>query len=364
MRGVVMKKRLFALCVITLLGLSVAAQKLEPPKLQPTPTTEKQQQIIREGEALHDNGDYDGAIARYQEVLKENPNNVEALYETAFSYYKKKDYPKSIEIGYQAAKYKSDLLAAIYVQIGSSYDEAGDPKKAIEVYKAGIKLNPRAALLHYNLAITYYGSGQLEDARSAAKRAAILNPNHPSTQILLSSLFEKGSYKTPALLAACRFLILEPDSRRSEVALRTVEKVMQAGVSPTNEKEIKIFIDTSPKKDEGDFSSIEMFMGLARAANYTEKNRDKSPAELVADNFNSLFAYLAESRGKADKSKFTWRYYVPYFAELKSKGYVEVFTYYTHQRSAVPEVAEWLRQNKSKVAGFLAWSKAYSWPKD
>ena len=219
--NVAMEKQLLRLLLaIGLFGCSVAAQKIEAPKLDPIPATPEQQQLIREGVALHDRGDYDGAISRYQAVIKENPGNVGALYEISFSYFQKKDFQKSLESAYQASKYKSDLLPQIYVQIGSCQDELGESKKAIETYQAAAKLFPSHYLIPFNLAITYNKLNASEDARAAAKRAAELNPNHASSQMLLAVLFDKGSYKTPGLLAVSRFLILEPKTTRSASALR------------------------------------------------------------------------------------------------------------------------------------------------
>ena len=74
-----MNKRLLStLITIVLLAWGVPGQKLKAPKLEPTASTETQQQMIKEGVALHDEGDYDGAIARYEQVLKENPNDAQA----------------------------------------------------------------------------------------------------------------------------------------------------------------------------------------------------------------------------------------------------------------------------------------------
>ena len=362
--GVAMKKRILAASIaIVVLALAVSGQKLEPPKLQPTASTESQQQLIKEGVALHDEGDYDGAVSRYEQVLKENPADVRALYEMAYSYYAQKNYRKSIEVGYRGAQYKSPLLDAFYVQIGSCYDELGDSKTAIENYKFGIKLSPSSSLLQYNLAITYYRTEQLADAKATVKKAAVLDPNHPSSQLLLSSIFDKGSYRVPSLLAALRFLILEPGSKRSEVALQRVKKLMQAGVTPKDGNNISIVLDTGQKKDEGNFESIDLFLSLVKAANYTEENKDKSELQLLVANFDSLFAMLSESKGKADMSKFTWKYYVPYFGELKQRGHTEAFVYYVNQQNTIAGVNEWLEHNQSKVADFRAWSKSYRWPK-
>jgi hypothetical protein len=62
-------KRQISVLVVTLLLLAKVswAQKLEPSRLEPTPSTESQKQLIKEGVALHDRGDYDGAISRYEQ---------------------------------------------------------------------------------------------------------------------------------------------------------------------------------------------------------------------------------------------------------------------------------------------------------
>ena len=101
------KRVVIVLGIVALLTVTSAAQKPGPPKLEPAPPTDSQKQLIREGIALHDKGDYDGAISRYEAVLRENPNNVQALHEMSFSYFAKKDYQKSIEVGYKAAVWLS-----------------------------------------------------------------------------------------------------------------------------------------------------------------------------------------------------------------------------------------------------------------
>src|SRR6202011_17656 len=124
---------------------------------------------------------------------------------------------------------------------------------------------------------------------------------------------------------ASRFLILEPTSKRSDVSLQLIQKLMQAGVSPAKDgNNIRVLVDMSAqKKDEGDFTSVDLAMGLITAGNYIEKNKDKSEMQLLVSNFNSLFAILSELSAKADRSKFTWKYYVPYFEEMKKEGHTE-----------------------------------------
>ncbi|MCM3873091.1 MAG: tetratricopeptide repeat protein [Pyrinomonadaceae bacterium] len=356
-----------SMILISLILLSstwLLAQQLDPPKLTPAPSTEQQESLINKGVALHDQANYDGAIMKYEEVLKENPSNVLAMYEMAFSYSMKKDYAKSLEMAYQGAQYKSDHLTGFYLMIGNNLDLLGEPNKAVNAYKAGIKLEPTASLLYYNLAITYTNLKKPDDAKKSLKQAVILNPNHPSSHLALGTLFYRTDYKTPALFAVSRFLILEPKTERSIGAYKVLQEILRGGVREgKNPNEINIFVSVSSKKDEGDFGSIDMVMGLSRAAGMTEKNKGKSEMQLLVDQLDSLFSIISEIDPKGDRSKFVWKHYLPYFIELKKRDFVEPFGYYISQRSNVEGVEDWLWANRNRVNAFLNWSKQYPWPK-
>ncbi|HEU4509989.1 MAG TPA: hypothetical protein VFR78_17275, partial [Pyrinomonadaceae bacterium] len=60
----------------------------------------------------------------------------------------------------------------------------------------------------------------------------------------------------------------------------------------------------------------------------------------------------------------TFRYYIPYFNELKKRDYVEPFAYYVSQSSNMSGVADWIQANGTRVNEFLNWSKSYQWPKE
>ncbi|HEX8919934.1 MAG TPA: tetratricopeptide repeat protein [Pyrinomonadaceae bacterium] len=354
-----------ALLIFALAFLSTQALgQVDPPKLDPVPSTEKQSALIKEGVALHDQGKYDAAISKYEEVLKENPANVEALYELSFAYSMKKDYRKSLDIASKGAQYKSKLLPALYIQIGNNLDDLGESKKSVEVYKAGIKLSPQTAMLYYNLAVAYSNLSKPDDARKALKQAIAYNPNHPSSHLFLSTIWREGGYKIPALLAASRFLVLEPGSRRSAAALKIVQEVMGGSATVgSNPNQINIFVDMNAKKDEGDFGALDLVLGLGKAVGMTEENKNKTEMQLLVEQFSTTFAIMSEQSDKGDKNKFTWKHYVPYFSEMRQKNYVEPFVYYVHQSSGNEETQKWLANNKARVNEFLAWSKGYAWPK-
>lgn len=357
-----MLKRFITSALTMLMLAYVVSAQIEEPKLTPVAPTEDQQRLIREGVVLHDNKDYDGAIKKYEQVLKENPDSVEALYEMGFSYSSKLDYKKALEAAIRGARYKSRLLPAFYMSMGNDLDSLGDPKKAIEAYKAGIKISPNMGMLHFNLAITYRNTGKLEEARTSLKKSVALNPTHPGSHLVLGNTFLNGGYRTPALLAIGRFLVLEPNSERSLDAYKTFQELLRGGVSAGEKPgDLNITLAMNSKKDEGDFDAIDVAMGLAKAGDTLEENKGKSPPQLAVVQLNTFFAILSEMDQKENKSKFVFEYYVPYYSELQKRKYVEPFYYYISRSSNNPEIKVWLDGNFRKVSEFLTWSKQFQW---
>ena len=84
--------------ILLLTSTALAGQEIKPPKLTPVSQTDKHRDLLAEAVRLHDKGNYDGAIASYLEILKENPDDISALYELGFSYFVKGEYEKSLDI--------------------------------------------------------------------------------------------------------------------------------------------------------------------------------------------------------------------------------------------------------------------------
>jgi tetratricopeptide (TPR) repeat protein len=355
----------FALLMTVALCLSAGAfaQEVSPPKLEPVETTEKHKQLIREGVALHDKGDYAGAIGKYQQVLSENPHDVGAMYELSFAYFAKGDFKPSLETAMKGAQYKSKELPLFYVSMANSLDNLQQTDKALKIYQAALKLYPDEALLHFNLAVSLLRLKKDVEGKKSLKDTLLVDPNYRSAHFILAQLYYGENYKVPAMLALGRFLLVEPKSQRSASALQALQKLMQAGVGQGDKNQITLSLDLNSKKDEGDFDAINTMMGLAAAGQKLEKNKEKSAAQNFADSLSLVFSMMAESKADKKATGFAWNYYRPYFGELSKQKHVEAFAYYIQQSSNSPEVSDWLSKNSGKVDAFLAWSKNYVWYK-
>lgn len=267
-----------------------------------------------------------------------------------------------MEYGYKAASYKSATLPRAYDLIGNILDDRKEGKKAIETYQFGIRQFPDDYLLNFNLGVALARQGTSKEARESLKRSASLNPRHPGSQLVLASTFYQNNYRVPALLAASRFFVLEPHTNRTEIALEIIFDVLQGGVKKGNTpNEISIFANLNSPKDEGDFETAELMLGLSKAAGMTEKNKGKTKAELLAEQIDAFIAILSESKQK-DNSKFVWKYYVPYFEEMKQRNFVEPFAYMLRLQQGDEDARKWLAANESQLAGLIKWSKSYQFP--
>lgn len=337
-----------------------AAEKLPKPDRIPAVSTPAQKALIKEGIALHDAGDFDGAIVKYEQVLSEEPAAVDAMYELAFSHTGKKDCARAMAVARRGATYRSALLPQFRMLLGSCLDDMGRPDEAIDVFKTAIKSAPEFALLHYNLGLAYVRTGRLDDARKALQQSLHLNPNHGSSHYLLSTIYQQLGYRIPATLALSRFLTIEPNGPRTIDALNRLASLLGSGVSRSEtSNDISIVLPAKSKRDEGDFDSVGVAMSLSVAAGQmTGEKKDLSPFKVISQNYAVMSEILARPEGKG----FAVEYYAPFFAELHKQGFVEAFVCHTFPVARLDGATEWVQENPSRLNDFREWISSYPWP--
>jgi tetratricopeptide (TPR) repeat protein len=350
---------LSACLVLGLSGVARAEQNALPTRI-PTASSAAQELAINAAIDLHDQGKYDEAIARYQAVLKESPDNVLALFELAFSHAAKKEYQKTLEIAQKGTEYKSDLLAMFYDLMGTTLDSMGEPQRAISAYTRGIELVPNDSSLFYNMAVTYQESLKDGDrARQALKKAVVINPRHAEAHRFLGQLFQAAGYRTAAFLTIGRFLIIRDATARGALQAYGLWRAVLRGDYPPL---AGATANEPPKNDEGDFSAFERLIDTSHAAATKEQDAGKTEIEALVGQLDALLVGLSGTQS-ANRSTFVGTNYVPYFIELKQKNFVETFTYWVSQRAPVPGVKEWLVAYPDRVKEFLSWSENYVWPR-
>ncbi|MFN7975494.1 MAG: tetratricopeptide repeat protein [Acidobacteriota bacterium] len=308
-----------------------------------------QKEQLQKGVELHEKGDFDGAIAVYKAVLKENPKNVVAFYEMALTYESKGDQAQCIATVDAALK-----LPAIDPAIESNLvmckanclDESGRQDEAIKTYEAGIKKSPDDPQLLFNLAITRLQRGENAAARKLLQHDAEVAPLHASAHFQLAAAYAGDDYRAPAVLALMRYLTLDPSSRRSQVAATRLVAMLQesAGTPPAGSEDLR-FVE----------ALISPSILSARVAQAPEA-KGAGELEKARISLKAIVDILADHKADQHAGVWIWSQYVPFFAELKEKGHLETFSYVALGTLDVPGGNDWLGKNDAKVKALLAWS--------
>ena len=211
-----MHSLVLALLLLQLPIAPVQVPDLPSPTRESLPNTPSELAVLHAGDALYDQGKFDDAMSRYNEVLKSNPNNVSAMHQLADTLFQKREYQKAVDLAIKGLEFKSSIRPLFYVLIGNTLDSTGQPQRAVDVYRSGLAIAPASGILYYNLGVTLNSS--LKDAaqgRTVFKQGALADPSYPGIQFQLAVSFAMDDLKTPALLAISRYLVLDPTSNRA-----------------------------------------------------------------------------------------------------------------------------------------------------
>jgi len=355
--------------VLALLLLQTPIAPVQVPALpsatrESLPNTPSELAVLRAGDALYEQGKFDDAMSRYDEVLKSNPNNVSAMHQLADTLYQKHEYQKAVDLAIKGLEFRSSIRPLFYVVIGNALDTTGQPQRAVDIYKSGIATAPGSGILHYNLGVTLNSS--LKDAaqaRTVFKQGALVDPNYPGIQFQLAGSFAMDDLKTPALLAISRYLVLDPTSSRAATGYNLWRQMLNGNARPPDQNgQIQILVNPNQKKDEGNLQVLDTDISMSKVVAF-KSSAGKSQMQSLYEQVDSLFKMYGTRPAGEDKDKMLWTYYMPYVVEMQQKNFVEPFVYYISQRTTIPGVREWLVANPDRVAAFLDWSKNYSWPR-
>ena len=311
---------------------------------------------VTEGIKLHDKGEYSSAIDFYKKALLIDNKSASANYEIAASYFALKQYKNTIKYADKVIAINTNNVDQAYMLKGSTYDVLGKPQDAVRTYRKALQKYPANHLLYYNLALTSFNLKNYKDTEDALQKALKLNQLHASSHFLLGLCMVVQQKQVQGILALYNFLLLEPKSKRAGAALQTLEEELAKGVKKENIKSATITLPA--KKDDDEFYTAALILGLLESSKNNETNKNKTAPELFAENTNSFFTILGEM--KKEKKGFWWNFYVDYFYTIATEKHSQAFSYYITQ-SKDDTYDEWIKDksNLTKMEKFSEWFTKY-----
>ena len=325
-------------CVITLAFLisGCSSVALAPAERTPVPAGQAEKQLLQQAELYYKQGKLNPALQKLQQVLKLNPDNVEAMYSMAESYLLLEKFNKSLEFSKRAATYKTEHLADIYLLTGKTYQLLDDPWNALLTYRFASSVYPKDPRIHYSLGDTYAYLDKPELAAESFKTAIRLNPGHAASHFQLGTLYYMNDYHTPALLSLSLALLLEPKQGPAALIRKNINDLLGSEVVKNK------------KKDEGDFQSVDAAL-LAQRVKLLDKTEKETVFEIIKAQYQTLFKELNTAKIKNQKKTFVMDSYVVLYNKVYLQGLDETFVYYIFQGSQDRAIGNWLEKHPGRV---------------
>lgn len=326
--------------------------------------TEEIKQLVEAGVALHDSGDYQGALLKYNEALKLDPKSALVNYEIAYSQMSLGNYSETIKHSDQVIKSNSSLQNDAYVLKGSALDNMGNANEAIKVYKTGLKKFKNSYLLHYNIALTYAKIEKFNEAEVHLYKALTLNPFHATSSLIMAFIQQKRELRIKYLASYTYFLLLEPKSERSRKNSANYYRILKSENLQIKDNSglisYKLNISKVGSKDE--FFSTEMIysLNLIDVDKNNLKDSTKSQFDKFSEEIDAFFLSMAVAKLN---SKSWWNIYVGFYTALYNSEHYSTAKYLLAANMQDEEVDEWLELNKESIQSYFKWHESYFYSK-
>jgi tetratricopeptide (TPR) repeat protein len=303
--------------------------------------------LVKQGIALHDEGKYPEAIAKYQQAIKLDPANSMAQYELAYSLAASGKQKDAIPYLEKLVKIEPKSGAAFDL-LGNIYDDDNQADKAIDYYKKGIAGDPEYQRLHYNLAITYLRQKKYVEAEEAAVNAIKLDTKHASSQQVYAIATYRQNKRANSLLAWCSFLMLEPQSKRSSEGYQYIHDLLTSGIAKTGEKATSITMSLG-----GDSGADDLMFKMAVLAATTDK-KNLSATDSLSLQLSEVFKIANEIKGGKDQSFFK-NFYADYFKKLAASSHMPAFARIVNLTANSEKNLAWFKENPTAINELETW---------
>ena len=126
----------------------------------------------------------------YDQILKIDPNYVQAYNNLGAIFQNSKEYQKAIKCYEKAIEIIPNYSNA-HNNLGIIFKENGDTQKAINYYEKAIEIDPNYSNAYYNLGNTFKELGENQKAKDCYKKAIEIDPNYVDAHNDLGVVFFK-----------------------------------------------------------------------------------------------------------------------------------------------------------------------------
>lgn len=302
---------------------------------------------------LHANGEYDEAAR----LLKDFPVD-DTAYAMANFYHSSacligQRYREGIDVAQRGLMVKDNPYRQFLLDfIGASFYELEQYDSSRISYSAAAKEFPLYYRNHLGIALAAYQQKDYQVAVEKFQYTVKLNPFNELSHYFLGLICMENNYIVPAMLSFQMYLLLDESGDRAMAALTAYEKLAKGGWMV--EKDSMYW--TMPA-GSNDFAELEKLIRSKVAL--SDKYKAKVDIGYAAVVKQMQLTYEQLKYVKADTG-FWMQYYVPFVAEVWSKGYYEGVAYHAFScLKSDPDVVKAVKKNNAAVSKMIPFASTY-----
>ncbi len=184
-----------------------AANLPEPAR---TPASSPLQAKLKQGVALHQNGKLADAERIFTEVLKQQPNNFDAMHLLGVIAVQSRRTQRGVELISKAIGFNAKSALA-HNNLGNGLRDLKRPEDALASYDRAIALKPEYAGAYYNRGNSLRKLKRPEDALASYDKAIALRPDHAEAYNNRGLVLQDLKRPEDALASYDRAIALKPD---------------------------------------------------------------------------------------------------------------------------------------------------------
>ena len=197
------------------------------------PDREALTEVFAEGVAANRAGDFEQAIAKFEEVLRSMPACMDCHYNIGIASTRMEDYGAAEAAFKNVLDMRPDFAAGYYALADLYYrqerfDEATTARSeanriALEALAAGRERTQNIL----NQGIIFWNAGNIADAKRRFEEAAKLGPTHAEVHYWLGMVNQTEGNQAEAARSLRRYLDLAPDGQYADSAADTLKQIGQ-----------------------------------------------------------------------------------------------------------------------------------------
>ena len=306
-----------------------------------------------------DNGNANGAIEIYDQLLKKYPGSAKVQYELAYCHYVNQDFKRAAKILEKAEK--GDDIAAMYALHGNCFDMMGKKGKAIAKYKEGIAKYPDSGLLYVELGIVYGKSNDLGSAVVSYVKGIGVDPYYLPNYYRASQLLF-ATEPVWGLIFGEIHELLQPNSKRSEELSMLMYHAYADNMKFKSDSTYHFYLTLTPRVSMTADGELDIPFELLYETLVSSRSegldtvREKGRLDmlsLVEDRKVFLTRCFADEANQ--------KYLFPVFKYQQmvlEAGHWEAYNMWLFRKGDEEEFSSWLGANGAKFKAFVDWFNA------